>query len=307
MGDPENNLPPRSVGEHAGDSAAIPESPQPAPEFPAAPLESILAPVPPPYAQYPEDLRVPWTWTDLLIFVVLALGATVLLDYLLINIFVAMRVVKPETAAIQTFVFTNALYVIVRQLLLSIGLMLFLYLTLKPRSSESFWRMLGWRAVQFEGVTRRSSYFLYVLSGVPLAVAVQLISAYAAPTQQLPMQVFFQDARSVLMLSAMGIFVAPVVEETIFRGFLYPVIARSLGAVGGVILTGVLFGGMHASQLWGGWVQIALLMMVGIVFTYVRARTRSVLPCYFLHLGYNTFLFAGFFFATRFLQHLPAK
>ena len=40
-------------------------------------------------------------------------------------------------------------------------------------------------------------------------------------------------------------------------------------------------------QLWGGWWQIALLVMVGIVFTIARAATRTVVASYILHLSYN--------------------
>ena len=117
-----------------------------------------------------------------------------------------------------------------------------------------------------------------------------------------------EDVRSSIaagLLLAVGILPAPAVEETIFRGYLYPVLARTLGVEGGVLTTGLLFGMMHAHQLWGGWVQIALLVFVGIVLTYARARTGTVLTSWLLHLGYNTFLFVGFVISTGGLRHLP--
>jgi membrane protease YdiL (CAAX protease family) len=90
------------------------------------------------------------------------------------------------------------------------------------------------------------------------------------------------------------VLVAPLVEETVFRGFLYPVIARRLGIAAGVAITGTLFGLMHAAQLWGGWGQIALLILVGVVLTWVRARTGTVAASYFVHLGYNGLQLAGY-------------
>jgi hypothetical protein len=146
-----------------------------------------------------------------------------------------------------------------------------------------------------------------VLGGVPLAILIQFLSALAQPEREVPMQVFFRDKQSVLLLTGMGILVAPLVEETLFRGFLYPVLARRWGAAGGVLFTGLLFGLMHAAQLWGAWAQVGLLVLVGFVFTAVRAWTKSVVPCYFLHLGYNAFLFVGFFIGTRGLQNLPVR
>jgi hypothetical protein len=92
----------------------------------------------------------------------------------------------------------------------------------------------------------------------------------------------------------LGVLVAPLVEETIFRGFLYPVIARRLGIAAGIAVTGTLFGLMHAAQLWGGWGQIALLILVGVVLTWVRARTGTVAASYFVHLGYNGLQLVGY-------------
>ncbi len=79
-------------------------------------------------------------------------------------------------------------------------------------------------------------------------------------------------ASALCLFGVLGVLVAPLVEETIFRGFLYPVIARRLGIAAGIAITGTLFGLMHAAQLWGGWGQIALLIFVGVVLTWVRAR-----------------------------------
>ena len=106
---------------------------------------------------------------------------------------------------------------------------------------------------------------------------------------------------------AYGVLVAPLVEEILFRGFIYPVVARSLGIPAGIILTGLLFGGLHAAQLWGGWVQIGWIVLVGMLLTLVRARTGTVLAGYLIHLAYNTTLFSGLLIGTRFLQHLPPK
>jgi uncharacterized protein len=110
----------------------------------------------------------------------------------------------------------------------------------------------------------------------------------------------------VMLLMALGVLVAPLFEETIFRGCIYPVLARRWGVGASVLTTGILFGMAHAPQLWPGYGQIALLMCVGIVLTYVRARTGTVAAGYFMHLGYNSFFFAGFYFATGGLRHFPS-
>jgi membrane protease YdiL (CAAX protease family) len=108
------------------------------------------------------------------------------------------------------------------------------------------------------------------------------------------------------MLMAFGILLAPVVEEMMFRGFLYPVVARRFGIVTGIMTTGILFGAFHAMQLWGAWEQIALLGLVGIVLTWVRARSHTIVASYIIHVAYNSTLFAGVILATHGLSKFPA-
>ena len=116
------------------------------------------------------------------------------------------------------------------------------------------------------------------------------------------MQALFQDRRTAILLLLMSVLVAPVVEETIFRGYIYPVVARSFGMATGVLATGILFGLLHAPQLWGGWVQIALLVGVGIIFTYARAISRTVLASYLLHVSYNFFVSFAFLLGSHWLR-----
>ena len=96
-----------------------------------------------------------------------------------------------------------------------------------------------------------------------------------------------------LALMLMAVFVAPAFEETIFRGYIYPVVARTYGMAVGVFGTGILFGLLHAPQLWGGWLQICELVAVGIIFTYARAVTRTMLASFLLHVSYNFFVSFG--------------
>ena len=114
-----------------------------------------------------------------------------------------------------------------------------------------------------------------MLGGVALAIVIQVASFYLGAKTEVPMEDFFRDRPSVLMMAALGILVAPLIEETLFRGCIYPVVARTFGMPAGVILTGVLFGMAHSLQLAGAWSQVALLSIVGVILTYVRAHARE--------------------------------
>jgi membrane protease YdiL (CAAX protease family) len=276
--DPDLSLP-------AGD-AASPVEPSSAPE-PAPDPESLL----------PDDLRVSWTWTDVLIFFAFAVGAIVVLEYALQSILLTFGGVKLQGLKAHV---NSTVFVAIRQFLLFNTLLAYLFFTLRPRRPEPFWETIGWRPPRMGALYPAIFYPLCLFGGAVLAIVIATASSLMAPKQPLPVQQFFLDKQSIYLMSILAVLVAPIVEETVFRGFLYPVFARTLGISGGIALTGILFGFLHAQQLWGGWWQIALLVLVGLIFTAVRARTRSVIPCFLLHLGYNAIQFVGFFFSAQF-------
>src|SRR4029077_2356659 len=140
----------------------------------------------------------------------------------------------------------------------------------------------------------RGSTLQFVAGGEMVAGGVSFANGFLDSQETLPSEELLQARVSILLFGVLGVLVAPLVEETVFRGFLYPVIARRLGIVAGIAIAGTLFGLMHAAQLWGGWGQIALLIFVGIVLTWLRARTGTVAASYFVHLGYNGLQLVGY-------------
>lgn len=207
--------------------------------------------------------------------------------------------------ALQDVPATYVAVVAISQALLSLAVLVFLWLLVRSRGTAAFWPALGWRA--FPAATPRAALAVrYMLGGAALAIVIQVASYYAG-TPSVPMEKLFRDRSSVLMMAALGIFVAPLIEETLFRGCIYPVIARSLGMPAGIVATGFLFGLAHSLQLAGAWKQVVLVTVVGIVLTYVRARAGTVLASFFVHLGYNTFLFGAFYFATGGLRYFPGS
>lgn len=284
MSTPENSLPPEPPPESSGGMPALAE-PQP------------------PAAQFPEDLRAPWGWLDLLIFFFFGVGSLILMS----NVAAVLILILLNTSPTEYEKHPTALaaHATLAQAMWSMVVMMFLFALLRVRFAAPFWRTMGWRDLRLPGANRFASYLLCFFGGSVFAILINLASGFVPTEKKLPIQDLFQTRVSVMLVAATAILIAPLVEETIFRGFLYPVLARSLGISAGVILTGVLFGLMHAMQLSGGYGQIGLLMVVGIVLTYVRARTGTVLAPYLLHLGYNTLLFVAFFFATGGLRDLP--
>ncbi len=284
---------------NGSDSNLTPQVPETGAEpASAGPLQPSLVPSEP-----PEDLRAPWGWADLVIFFVFGIGSAILSAQVASIAVLLLMGVSP--ASYPKYPTALAAHATLAQALWSLVMMLYLFAMIRARFDRPFWRVIGWRTLRLEGVSRVSSHLLCLFGGGALAIIIQLASAFVTTDRKLPIQDLFQTRESVLFVAATAILVAPLVEETVFRGFLYPVLARSWGVAAGVIFTGMLFGLVHSMQLSGGYGQIGLLMVVGIVLTYVRARTGTVVASYLLHLGYNTLLFVAFYFATSGFRDLP--
>ena len=250
----------------------------------------------------PEDLRVPWGWIDLVFLVAVAITGTIAVSFLLLKGFAIFGFSFHQ---IQNAPGNKNLFLILNQALLSVVLLAYLAVQIRHNFRAPFWRTIGWRPLETSHTPRAAAYLGLIFSGFTLAILVTLSSSAFKSSTKMPIEQFFQDRRSALLLMSLGVLFAPVLEETMFRGYIYPVVARSFGVNAGILVTGTLFGLLHASQLWGGWAQIALLVFVGIIFTLARARTRSVVASYLLHVSYNSTLFLGFIVASHGFRHLP--
>ncbi len=91
----------------------------------------------------------------------------------------------------------------------------------------------------------------------------------------------------------------PVCEELAFRGFLMPLLIRSLGAAGGIVLTGVIFGSIHGYEYEWSWQFMLLISLAGCIFGWARYKTRSTIAGALMHSTFNLAQFAAFLWKTR--------
>ncbi len=283
----ENNSTAPANGNAAAGSA------EPAQQVPPAPAA----------ANVPDDLRVPWSWAHVFLFVVFAAGSTVVIPASFAAYLMFSRQMK--IGEVQRALMSNAAFAVGAQLLIFGAWMLFLYVTIGLIKETPFWRGIGWRPLLPKTMSRQAAAWLCFFGGIALAIFVGTTGSRVHPKGKVPIEELFNDRNGTLMILGLAVLVAPLVEETIFRGFLYPVIARSFGVPAGVLVTGTLFGLLHGLQLGWAWELVGLLTLVGIAFTYVRARTGTVLASYLCHLGYNFTLFLGTALATKGFTRFP--
>ena len=242
----------------------------------------------------PEDIQVPWGLTDLVLFVFLALLLTI-----------GVAVVAQFSGVLHASHLAQSVFDVAAQAFIDLALLGYLALQIRLRFDEPFWETIGWRTLDPGILPRWLVYLALVMAGMLVSGLVTAASNLHPPKGNLPIDSYYQDPVSAALFLLLAVLLAPLVEETIFRGYLYPVIARSWGGAAGVLITGALFGLLHGFQLWPAWWQIALLVGVGIIFTWVRATAKTVVASYCLHVGYNSFLLLGFLASTHFLRSLP--
>ena len=185
----------------------------------------------------------------------------------------------------------NVLAVLLLQSFLYLLLMLYIYSVIRFKHRFPFWAGLRWPRAPGTGAAN------FVLAGAGLAVLVQILSL---PNEtRLPIERLFHNQEAAYLLAAFGILVAPLVEEVIFRGFLFAAFERAGGLRVAIWSTSLLFAAIHVPQLRGGGLQVAAIFGIGLVLAWIRARTGSLAPPYFVHLAYNTTLFILLYFATQ--------
>lgn len=252
---------------------------------------------------WPEDLRISWSWIHFVVFLFFSIGSLFFVQLALTLYLASAR--RLTMKQIEQTLTTRAPYVVGQQVVLFGLLMLFLWVTLSVLRQAPFWRTMGWRPLVSSTSAPRAAW-RYFLFGCGLAIFVAVAGYRFQPKDKLPIQELFKDRTGALLVMGMAVLVAPLVEETLFRGYLYPLFARKFGVPAGIAVTGALFGMLHGAQLGWTWSLVGLLTLVGVILTYARARTRTVVASYLLHLGYNSMIALATIIGTHGFRSLPA-
>jgi uncharacterized protein len=262
---------------------------------------SEVAPVP---QVFPEDLQITWSWPHFVIFVFFGFVSLFVVQISMIGYY-APREVKLTPTQLEQYLISKPQFAIGSMVLWYAALFFFLYVTLAVLRGLPFWKSLGWRKIQAQAGGLPAHPLLYFFMGCGLSLVVAIVTSALRPPENIPIEELFKHRQTALLFIAMAVLVAPLVEETLFRGYLYPLFARSLGVGSSIVITGILFGLMHAEQLGRTWSLVSILVVVGIVFTMVRARTGSVFASYLMHLGYNSLISAAALLSTHGFTKMP--
>lgn len=168
-----------------------------------------------------------------------------------------------------------------------------LYFMLKMKYDEPFWRGLAWKA-PWPGM----GWTLF--AGPVLAVAVMIAGGLMhTPEVDNPIQRLLVGRWPTLLVGLFATTFGPMAEELGFRGFLLPLMMRTFGTTGAVLLCSGLFVGLHGPQYAWSWQHLVLLMIASVAFCLVWIRTGSTAASTLVHATYNLTFFTGYLLQER--------
>ena len=225
------------------------------------------------------DRRGPiWGYPDLALFLSAVLPSLALAALLLRSARIFAPVFFGSDAA-RTLVFQAFMYVFL------VGA---LYLVIALRYGEPFLPSLGW-------TFPIPHAFLVLAAGPVLTIALSALGVLLrAPLDSSQIEVLIKSRASLAAIILFGVVLAPIFEEMLFRGFLLPLLVRSLGPWLGILLTAVPFALLHGAQNHWAWQPVLLIGIAGIAFGLVRHKTGSTTAAFLMHSAYNATGFLGY-------------
>ncbi len=234
----------------------------------------------------------PWSGLDVVLLALITLIAIIFstLAVMLVAHFFFVR------DALMLDVMRKPLPILFTMLLSYMIVLAVMYIFVVRDQNRNFWDAIQWNWPD--------SWGRYLWIGVGLAFGLQVISHFLPIPKDMPIGKMFNTARDAFALTLFSVTMAPLFEELMFRGFLYPVLARRIGMWASIILTSAGFALLHAQQLASAWGPVLIIFLVGGTLTWIRARTRSVASSVLVHLAYNGTLGILTFILTSGYRHL---
>jgi len=104
-----------------------------------------------------------------------------------------------------------------------------------------------------------------------------LLSLFSLQVQPMLVPVM-SESRAPIVILAVGVLLAPPVEEVFFRGFVFGGLRTSMGWRKAALLSSLLFSLSHLTPT-----AILPIFAIGWLFSFLYERSRSIWPCTLLH------------------------
>jgi len=147
-----------------------------------------------------------------------------------------------------------------------------------------------WRAIRFEWPANVHPVIVTLISillaVVLLALAWVVTTMYGGGKTDLDLLIE-KSMYTRVATAFVALATAPLVEEVVYRGVLYPAVEKATGMGIAIVVVSLLFAGVHVLQYKNNISVIVMITMLSIVLTVARAVTGSMLPSFIIHLVFN--------------------
>jgi uncharacterized protein len=160
-----------------------------------------------------------------------------------------------------------------------------LAVTLRVQYDKPFWSSLGW-------LPSRVPLLWLAIAGFAAVFVVGLTSALLrTPNTPNPMTEMMRGPSAMILMAIFGTTVGPLCEELAFRGLLQPLLVRTFGVAGGILMAALPFGLLHFREYGNSWRHVVLISLAGAAFGWMRQISGSTKGSTIMHAAYNALLF----------------
>lgn len=155
------------------------------------------------------------------------------------------------------------------------------YMIVTSGAKRPFFRTLGWRwHPRF-----RWRHVLALIGGLYLIL---YLLSLVVPHGETDFDKLLQAGRDVRIgIALVAVLTAPLVEELVYRGILYPALHHRLGRVRAILIVTAMFAIVHFPQYAGSLLILMAVTVLSFTLTVIRSYTGQLLPCVVAHFLYN--------------------
>jgi uncharacterized protein len=179
--------------------------------------------------------------------------------------------------------------------LIAEGVLVIVLLALLPWTSRLSLRELGYRLPTPHNVLVAilGSIVMTIVANGGNAIMQRLLHD-TSDQQAVVMLKQLHDPRLLTAFALFACVLAPLMEETIFRVFLFNATRRYIGLIGGAIVSGLCFGLAH-----GDLIAALPLALGGMILAFVYYRTRNAFASMITHGLFNSYTVLALIFAPQ--------
>ena len=193
---------------------------------------------------------------------------------------VGPAVFTPETLASDKWLIFYSVVGILPTHLITLA---FAWFMVTEGGKRSFWKAVGW---DWPGRPKRVTLISVLVALGLYALAYGVTNIFGGNKTDLD-RLIESSMYTRVATALVAVATAPLIEEVIYRGVLYPAVEKMTGTVFAIIVVSLLFAGVHVWQYKDNVGVILVITLLSFTLTAARAVTGSMLPSFIIHLVFN--------------------